>query len=233
MWYTLPWAFDEFFHEYIPKKWVAGVHVFHIPFHRTGTLHQTCLRTLDATCATLASSLFALPGVVSSNRIETLHLSFWNQPFTILLSALRHVTLLNSINCLNNCSKFPATIQSIRILLFPQYPNYRPPNWSEVLLSISNLPQLSSFRVFLYSLLKPIDDESCRMIARVAPMFHDFGFCFRYKCPPTDGDELVNAAFKDHQKFIHQLLNYMHPLFSDKQPYYSIEDGNCGLAVWS
>lgn len=233
MWYTLPWKFDEFFHQYVPKQWISGVHVFHVPFHRMHTTNRTCLRTLDATDGNLPWPISHLPDIVSFDRIETLHLSFWNKPIDIPLSTLRNMTLVNSVNCLNNCcSIFAATIRSIRILLFPHYPNYTPPNWSVVLHSLSTFSQLSSLRVFIYDLPKPIDDESCQMIAKVVPIFSDFGFYFRYKSGST-GDEIVDAAFKNHQKFIRQLLNRIRLLFSDKQPYSSIEDGTCGLAVWS
>jgi hypothetical protein len=64
------------------------------------------------------------------------------------------ITLANSINCLNHCSKFPVTVRSIRILLFYTYPNYVPPNWPMVLYSLSTFPQLSSLRVFIKDHIK-------------------------------------------------------------------------------
>ena len=233
MWYTLPWVFDEFFHEYVPKKWITNVHVFHGSSDGIRTMNKTYLRTLDAAGETLAMPISSLPYVELCDRIETLHLSFWNRPLHIHLSALRNVTLVNSVNCLTNCcSMFSATIRSIRILLFPHYPNYMPPNWPVVLLPLSTMPQLSSFRVFIYDSPEPIDDESGQMIAKAAPMFSDFGFYFRYKSGSA-GDESLDAAFENHQKFIRQLLHGIRLICSDKQPYYSIEDGSCGLTVWS
>ncbi len=48
MWYTLPWAFDEFFHDYLPEKCITKIQVFEQPSHNTATIDQSSLRTLDA-----------------------------------------------------------------------------------------------------------------------------------------------------------------------------------------
>ncbi|CAF1075860.1 unnamed protein product [Rotaria sordida] len=92
MWYTLPWTFDEFFHEYIPYRWITKVQVFEIPSHNTTAMAQLSLRTSDAAGQTLPSPIFLLPHVALSNYIETLHLSYYNRPINIHLSALRHAT---------------------------------------------------------------------------------------------------------------------------------------------
>ncbi len=159
--------------------------------------------------------------------IDTLHLSFYNGPIDIHLSALRNVTLVKSNNCLNHFSKFPATI---RILLFHNYPNYMLPNWPVVLHSLLNLRQLSSLRIFMYDLIKTVDDYSCQLISKVAPSFSDFGFCFRYRYGWPDDD--IDTMFKDHRKFIRQLCDRILRLSLHKQPYYSIEDEGCGLTMW-
>lgn len=88
MWYTVPWTFDEFFHEYIPYTWITKVRVFEIPSHNTTAMDQSSLRTLDAAGQTLPSPIFFLPHVALSNYIETLHLSYYNKPICIHLSAI-------------------------------------------------------------------------------------------------------------------------------------------------
>ena len=141
MWYTLPWVFDEFFHESIPERWVTKIHVFH-------------------------------------------HL-----------------------------------------------PNYMLLNWPVVFDSLSWLLQLTSLRVFLYDLLKTIDDHSCQPIAKAASLFSDFIFCFRHTDASSDDDEFLIMAFGDHQKFIKQLCHYILLLTGEKSPYYSIESDGYGLRI--
>jgi hypothetical protein len=232
MWYTLPWIFDEFFHKYIPDECITKIQVFEKPSQKLMIINQSSLRTLDAVGEALALPISFLPYVGFFDCIETLHLSFWNRPLHIDLPALRNVTLLNSVNCLNNCSKFPTTIRSICILLFYPYPNYMSPNWAMILHSLSILPQLSSLRVFIYDLVKTMDDGNCQMIAKIARLFSDFSFCFRHKFGLWEDDKLIEPPFKDHKKFINQLFNCILLLSSDKQPYYSIENDGCGLTMW-
>ncbi|CAF4929264.1 unnamed protein product, partial [Rotaria socialis] len=71
MWYTLPWPFDEFFHEYAPYKWITKVQVFEIPSKKMATMDQSSLRSLDASGQTLSSSTCTLPYVAFSDCIET------------------------------------------------------------------------------------------------------------------------------------------------------------------
>ena len=107
-------SFTNIFH----TEWITKIQVFERPSQKMMTIDQSSLRTLDASGQTLASPIFSLPHVALSDCIETLHLSYYNRPIHIHLSALRNITLVNSINCLNDCSSFPTTIRSIRILLF-------------------------------------------------------------------------------------------------------------------
>ncbi|CAF3305429.1 unnamed protein product [Rotaria socialis] len=86
MWYTLPWPFDEFFHEYVPYKWITKVQVFEIPSKKMATMDQSSLRSLDASGQTLSSSTCTLPYVAFSDCIETYHLSFYNEPIRIYFS---------------------------------------------------------------------------------------------------------------------------------------------------
>ena len=233
MWYTLPWVFDQFFHQFIPYEWTTQVHVFHRSSQRTTTTKKSSLRTLDASGQTLASCLSSLPHVVLDDYTETVHLSFNNLPIHINLPNLRNLTLLNSINCLNYSSRFPPTIRSLRILLFHRLPNSMPPNWPLVLHFLSTLSQLTSLRIFMYDLLKTVDDYSCQMIAKLAPLLCDFSFCFRYRHPSHEGNQFLKIAFKNHEKCIKQLFDYI-ILFTDKKaPCYFVESDGCGLTIWS
>ncbi|CAF4698669.1 unnamed protein product, partial [Rotaria sp. Silwood2] len=92
MWYSLPWTFDEFFHEYIPKQWITKIEVFEKPITLM-RVDQSSLRTLHAAGQILASPIFSLPHVALSDCIETLHLSYYNKPINIQLSSLRNITL--------------------------------------------------------------------------------------------------------------------------------------------
>ena len=231
MWYTLPWTFDEFFHEYLPERWFTEIQVFEFPSQKMMTIKQSSLRTLDASGQTFPLPVCSLPYVTPFDYVQTLHLSYYNGPIPIYLSALRSITLVNSINCLNYCFLFPTTICTIRILLFYTYPNYKLPNWSLVLHSLSTVLPQSSLGVFMYDLPKTLDDRSCPMIAKEAPLFRDFSFCFRYRHSPLDGIEL-EIVFEDHTKFIKRLCHHILVLCLDKQPCYSIEDDGCGFSMW-
>ncbi|CAF0823723.1 unnamed protein product [Rotaria sordida] len=229
MWYTLPWKFDEFFHEYIPYKWITKVQALELLSQKIMTINQSSLRTLDASGQTLASSIYSLPYVVFSNCIKTFHLSFWNTSIPIDLSTLCNITLVNSIGFLNDLS-FPTNVRSIRLLLFYTYPNYMLSNWSIVLHTLSTWSQLHSLRVFMYDLPETVDDKNCEIIAKIALLISDFGFCFRNKFSSADGDEF-ETVFKNHKKFIKQLCNCILLSFDKQQPYYSIEKDGCGLIM--
>ncbi len=100
-----------------------------------------------------------------------------------------------------------------------------------VLCSLSTLPRLASLRIFMYDMpISTMDDESCQLIAEVAPLFTDFGFCFRREFSSRDDDELT-TDFKDHMKFIRHLRDYI-LLFHGKQHAYAIEKDECGLIMW-
>jgi len=232
MWYTLPWPFDEFFHQYIPYKSITKIDIFQIPSQTKTTISQSSLRTLDATGQTWPSPICHLPHVALYDCIETLHMSYYNTHPPRRLSALRNITLVNSIKCLYFGPLFPETVRSIRVLLFYSQPDYRPPDWPIILRSLSTLPQLDSLRIFMYDLPKTIDDRNCEIIAKIAQLLRDFGFCFRHKYKTSNVDD-ADSVFDDHKKFINQLCYCNLLSFLDKKPYYSIEDDGCGLTMWS
>ena len=105
------------------------------------------------------------------------------------------------------------------------------PNWSMILHTLSTWPQLSSLRVFMYDMRTTVDDKSCQMIAEAAPLFTDFGFCFRRKHSSWYGID-IDSVFNGHTKFIKQLCHCILRLSLVKQPYYSIEEDGCGLTMW-
>ncbi|CAF1473915.1 unnamed protein product [Rotaria sordida] len=228
MWYTLPWTFDEFFHEYELKGWITKIQVFEQPQTMT-TIYQSSLRTLDTSSENMTSSICSLPHVALSDCIETCNLFYYNTPFAIHLSALRNITLVNSINCLNDCSSFAATIRSIRIYIMYHASNYMLPDWPAVSYSLSTLQQLNSLGIFMYDLPKAVDTNNCQMIAEEALRVTNFALCFRRACCSSDE---VKIAFKDNTKFIKQLCHSILRLSLNKHPYYSIEDDGCGLITW-
>ena len=233
MWYSLPWVFDEFFHQSIPYKWITKVHVFYRSSQTTTTIIKSSLRTLDASGQTLAACLMVLPDMVIDDSIETFHLSFYNRSIYVNLPNLRNLTLVNSINCLNYSSRFPTTIRAVRILLFHTLPNYMLPNWPVIVDSLSTWLQLTSLRIFMFDLLKTADQHSCQMIAKLASLLRDFSLCFRYKYPSHEDDQFWPMAFKDHETCIKQLLHYILLLTDKKPPCYSVESDGCGLTIWS
>lgn len=229
MWYTLPWKFDELFHENIPKRWITEPEVFYKSSEKM-TNKQSSLRTFNA-CGQALPSLLSLPHVVLFDRIEMLHLSFYTTPLYIDLSRLRHLTLLNSINYLNYSPSFPPTLRSVRILLFYGCPNDILPNWPMVFFSLSTLHQLNSLRIFIYDSPKIVDDECCQMMAKMAPLLKDFNFCYRGRGGSISDDDR-DKAFQDYIEFIKQLYHYILLFSIDKQTCYSIEDDGCGLLTW-
>jgi hypothetical protein len=54
MWYTLPWAFDEFFHGEIPYRKISKIQVFEIP-RKMIIISQSFLRSLNTSGPTLLS----------------------------------------------------------------------------------------------------------------------------------------------------------------------------------
>jgi len=81
----------------------------------------------------------------------------------------------------------------------------------------------------MYDLRKTISNKNCPIIAETAVMVTDFGFYFRPRCGPTRYQ--METVFKDHTKFIKQLCHCILLLSSEKQPYYSSEDDDCGLKI--
>ncbi|CAF3801511.1 unnamed protein product [Rotaria sp. Silwood1] len=72
MWYTLPWAFDEFYHEYLPHRWITKTRVFEIP-QKMMTIHQSTLRTLDTSGACNSSYKFDFFNETNNWKLEKVY----------------------------------------------------------------------------------------------------------------------------------------------------------------
>jgi hypothetical protein len=141
-----------------------------------------------------------------------------SQMWPLPICSLPHVVLSDCIETLN-------------LSYYNTHTNYMLPNWPVVFDSLSKLSELTSLRIFMYDLPKTIDDRNCQTIAKVARLFSDFGFYFRYKFDVSDGSEF-ETIFNDHAKFMTQLCHCILSLCLDKQPYYSVDNENCGLTMW-
>ena len=230
MWYSLPWRFDEFFHEDFPGQCITKIEMFYKSSGKKVN-NQSYLRTFNACGQIFPSILCSLSHAVLLDQIETLHLSFCTRPVYMEFSNLRDLILMNSINYLKFCSSFPRTLRSIRILFFGSYPNCILPNWSIAFASLSTLTQLNSLRIFIYDISIIVDDESCQMMAKLAHLFNNFNFCYRGKCCSILDDDR-EKAFEDYIRFIKQLCHYILLFSTNQQVSYSIEDDGCGLLVW-
>ncbi|CAF4697592.1 unnamed protein product, partial [Rotaria sp. Silwood1] len=104
VWYTLPWAFEQFFEVVEPIQYITKVEVFALPSSYSSIISSSRLRTL--------------------NHINTVHLSFYDWPTGLNLMALRHVILTNNLVALKNFSSFPSNIRSIQILFRANMPNF-------------------------------------------------------------------------------------------------------------
>ncbi|CAF3307550.1 unnamed protein product [Rotaria sp. Silwood2] len=230
IWYTLPWAFDEFFQQFLPDRCILNIDVFEFPSKKTTIIGRSHLHTVQASGRRVASPLFSLPNVIQVDQINTLHVSYYNGRLRLPLPNLHQVTFLNSQNCLNHESLLPTTIRSIRLLIFYFHPNYQKTYWPNVLYSLSTLPNLHSLRIIMYHVPTTILDESCPLIEKIALRVTDFGFYFRAKFG-LSGD-VDPPIFEVYAKFIKHLCHRIFLLSSNKQPRYSIEDDRCGLTIW-
>lgn len=230
MWYSLPWRFDQFFHEDVPRECITQTEVFY-KSSKNILNTQSSLRTFHLCGQALPSVLSSLPHVVLFDRIETLHLSFCTRSPYMEFSNLRHIVLMNSINYLKFCLSFPRTVRSVRILIFGSYPNYTPPNWPIIFTSLSTLTELNSLRIFIYDISIIVDDECCQMMAKMAHLVNDFNFCYRGRAGSIS-DHDREKAFKDYIQFIKQLYHYILLFSTEKQISYSIENDGCGLLMW-
>ncbi|CAF2749440.1 unnamed protein product [Rotaria sp. Silwood2] len=124
VWYTLPWAFEQFFEVVEPIQYITKVEVFALPSSYSSIISLSRLRTLSISQNDSLPSIISMPHVVQLDHINTVHLSFHDWPTGLNLLALRHVTLTNNLIALKNFSSFPPNIRSIQILLHANKPNF-------------------------------------------------------------------------------------------------------------
>ncbi|CAF3904330.1 unnamed protein product [Rotaria sordida] len=180
VWYTLPWAFEQFFDSIEPIQYITKVEVFALPSSYSSIISSSRFRTLSISQNDSLPSIISMPHVVQLNHVNTVHLSFHDWPTGLNLLALRHVTLINNLIALKNFSSFPLNIRSIQILLHANKPNFDSSNWS-ILRSLSALPMLTSLHIVMNDMNTGLDDISCQIIAETVPIFVHFGICFRRK----------------------------------------------------
>ncbi|CAF1415402.1 unnamed protein product [Rotaria sp. Silwood1] len=178
VWYTLPWAFEQFFEVIEPIQYITKVEVFALPSSYSSIISSSRLRTLSISQNDSLPSIISMPHVVQLDHINTVHLSFHDWPTGLNLLALRHVTLTNNLIALKNFSSFPPNIRSIQILLHANKPNFDSSNWS-ILRSLSVLPMLTSLHIIMKDMNTGLDDISCQIIAETVPISVHFGICFR------------------------------------------------------
>lgn len=75
------------------------------------------------------------------------------------------------------------------------------------ILQLSNLSELHSLRIFMYDLVKTVENGNDQVIAKAVSNFADFGFCFRHK-HGLPGEDAIFPVFDDHRQFIKQLCHY-------------------------
>jgi hypothetical protein len=194
----------------------------------TNGLGRSRLVTLDASTNCRPSALL-LPHVASLHRIKKLHLLHSNTSIAMALPALRHITLTNSLNSLNNCSSLWATVGSIQIVLYYQFLCFETPNWNLVR-TLINSRSLRSLRFVLYDMHTTLDHRTCQIIAETVSALVDFGICFRTKYDNCtyNPESLLN----EHHAFIEQLRRRICSLSLEREPYSIVEQGGCGLNVW-
>ncbi|CAF4502227.1 unnamed protein product [Rotaria sp. Silwood2] len=187
VWYTLPWAFEQFFDSVVPIQYITKVEVFALPPSYSSIINSSRLRTLSISENDSLPSIISMPHVVQLDHINTVYLSFHDWPTGLNLLALRHVILTNNLVALKNFSSFPSNIRSIQILFRANMLNFVSSNWS-TLRSLSALPMLTSLHIIINDMNTGLDDISCQIITETVPMFVHFGIHFRRDSgmPPCD-----------------------------------------------
>ncbi|CAF4286715.1 unnamed protein product [Rotaria sp. Silwood2] len=222
VWYTLPWAFEQFFDSIEPIQYITKVEVLALPSSYSSIISSSRFRTLSISQNDSLPSIISMPHVVQLNHVNTVHLSFHDWPTGLNLLALRHVTLTNNLIALKNFSSFPPNIRSIQILLHADKPNFDSSNWS-ILRSLSALTMLTSLHIVMNDINTGLDDISCQIIAETVPIFVHFGICFRRKSGMPKPDSIDHCI-----EFDPALVNLTNdptvPIIADDEDYDDDED---------
>jgi hypothetical protein len=196
VWYTLPWAFEQFFDLLEPYQYITKVETFAPSPWNSSIIYPSRLRTLSISQNDSLPSIVSMPHVVQLDRIDTVHLSFHDWPTGLNFRTLRHVTLTNNLIALKNFPSFLTGIRSIQILLRGIMPNSVSSDWS-ILRSISALPMLISLHIVLDHMNTGLDETSCQIIAETSPMFVHFAICFRRQNGLPSPDRIAHPVEMD------------------------------------
>jgi hypothetical protein len=196
VWYTLPWAFEQFFDLLEPYQYITKVETFAPSPWNSSIIYPSRLRTLSISQNDSLPSIVSMPHVVQLDRIDTVHLSFHDWPTGLNLRTLRHVALTNNLIALKNFPSFLTGIRSIQILLRGIMPNSVSSDWS-MLRSISALPMLISLYIVLDHVNTGLDETSCQIIAETSPMFVHFAICFRRQNGLSPPDRIAHSYEMD------------------------------------
>ena len=227
LWYTLPWAFNEFVQISIPDKKISHLEVWQSS-QSSRTVSSSRLVRMDLIWNEVSPILTQSP-IMSAKSIEELYLFCCNRDVVLKQPSLGHLTVISSLDTLHRCSSISMNIQSIIIVLDQWYVPYATGGWT-ALRSLRSLPHLRSLRVLLYDLHMSADDPSCAIIAATAVRFVDFAFSFRRCGDFHDLDD--ESAFKRCCSFIEELRRRILALSSGQTPQCSVEKDGCGLIVW-
>lgn len=83
----------------------------------------------------------------------------------------------------------------------------------------------------MYDFIETVDHTDCKTIAKIASLFTDFGFHFRYRFD-TSTDYDLETVYQKHAEFIQQLLHEIFLMPLQEQPHYAIEEEGCGFIMW-
>jgi hypothetical protein len=200
LWYTLPWAFNEFVQISIPDKSISHLEVLQ-PSHSSTMLSSSCLVRMGLICNEMSPIVTRSP-IMCPDNIEELHLFCCDRNIDLKLPSLRHLNVNSSLDTLHRCSSISMNIQSIIIVIHHEDKSYATGNWA-ALRSLRSLPHLRSLRVVLYEVHMSADDPNCQIIAETAMWFVDFAFSFRRRGYFDDLDN--KSAFKRCCSFIKEL----------------------------
>ncbi|CAF1314738.1 unnamed protein product [Rotaria sordida] len=224
--YTLPWAFNEFFPLCVPDGYINELEVFTStsPVNRVGSSHVRKF-SISNNFPSLATSF---PHIMSSNKVVELHLSRCDRELSVNLPIFDHLIITDSLDLLNKCC-FSRNIRSIQITLNQEYIHLARNDWNDLPI-LSTLPFLNSLRILLYDMNVPPNDVSRHIIVETISNMSDFCFCFRRK--NYGNRENFESAHTMQAIFITQLRNDILALPLNEKPRIAVEKGGYGLIAW-
>ena len=227
LWYTLPWAFNEFVQLPIPDEEISQLEL--LDLHHSSTMRSSShLVRMDLICNEISPLLTQSP-IMCPENIEELHLFCCDRDINLKLPSLKHLNVINSLDALHRCCSISVNIQSIIIVIQRWNVPYATGNWP-ALRSLRSLPNLQSLRIVLYEMHIPAGDTGCEIIAETAMWVVDFAFSFRW-----EGYSRVlgsDFSFERCCSFIEQLRRKIFALSGDDRPQCFTEKDGCGLIVW-